>query len=85
MSWYGDDPLAVFAPALAGLAPPPAAWLHPNSGIAGTVRLSGPAQTLALPVRLDPGMAPGTVGLNYAALSALGVGHGDPIGLEIAT
>lgn len=87
-TWYGEDPLASFAPALMELAPAPAARIAPaaacNAGIGdGTrVMLRGPAGALALSVRLDSGVAMDTIALSHATLVQLGAGHGDPLDLE---
>ena len=87
-TWYGEDPLASFAPALMELAPAPAARIAPaaacNAGIGdGTrVMLRGPAGALALSVRLDSGVAMDTIALSRATLVQLGAGHGDPLDLE---
>lgn len=87
-TWYGDDPLASFAPALMELAPPPVARITPaaagNAGIEDGMRvmLRGPAGALALPVQLDSGVAMDTIALARATLVQLGAGHGDPLDLE---
>lgn len=87
-TWYGDDPLASFAPALMELAPAPAARIAPaaasNAGIedGARVMLRGPAGALALSVQLDGGVAMDTIALARATLVQLGVGHGDPLDLE---
>lgn len=87
-TWYGDDPLASFAPALMELAPAPAARIAPaaasNAGIedGARVMLRGPAGALALSVQLDSGVAMDTIALARATLVQLGVGHGDPLDLE---
>ncbi|MDV6344082.1 NADH-quinone oxidoreductase subunit NuoG [Nitrosomonas sp. Is37] len=87
-SWYGDEPLAGFAPALLKLAPAAAALINPatalSEGIAEgeRVRLQGPVETMVLPVQLDNNVAAGTIALARVVLAQLGVGHGDPLELE---
>jgi NADH-quinone oxidoreductase subunit G len=87
-TWYGDDLLASFAPALMVLTPTATALIAPttaaNSGIVDgiQVRLRGPAGTVALTVRLDNSVAAGTIALSRVTLTQLGVGHGDPLELE---
>lgn len=87
-TWYGDDQLATFAPALMKLAPAVAAFIAPatalNAGInAGAqVRLLGPAGTVALQVQLDNSVAINTIALARSILFQLGVGNGDPLELE---
>jgi NADH-quinone oxidoreductase subunit G len=86
MTWYGDDPLAAFAPELSSLAPAPAACIAPGqTGDAdpppGTViRVRGPLGELCLPLRYEPACAKDTLGLNRASMAALGVSEGE--GLE---
>jgi len=88
-AWYGDDPLASFAPALMELTPAVVARIAPvaarTKGIEDEtqVMLRGPAGTLTLPVQLDDGVAVDTVALTRAMLVQLGIGHGDPIDMEI--
>lgn len=87
-SWYGDDPLASFAPALMELAPAAVARIAPaaasRAGIedGARVMVRGPAGTLALPVQLDDGVAANTIALARATLVQLGAGHGDLLDLE---
>jgi NADH-quinone oxidoreductase subunit G len=87
-SWYGDDPLASYAPALMELAPAAAALIHPTAafkeGIEDKkqVRLRGPAGTVVLPVQLNNDVAAGTIALSRVTLTQLGVGHGDLLELE---
>lgn len=87
-TWYGDDPLASFAPALMELAPVSAARIAPaaasNAGIGDGTRimLRGPDGTVTLPVQLDSGVAMDTIALARSTLVQLGVGHGDPLDLE---
>lgn len=87
-TWYGDDPLASFAPALMKLTPAatalinPAAAFHEGIESGERVRLQGPAGTVVLPVQLDNDVAAGTIALTRAVLVQLGIGHGDPLELE---
>lgn len=87
-TWYGDDQLATFAPALMKLSPSPVALIAPatalNAGIedGAQVRLRGPAGTVALPVQLDSCVASDTIALARLMLVELGIGHGDPLELE---
>lgn len=88
-TWYGDDPLAAFAPELAQLAPPPAARMAPAAiraaGLeAGTeLKLTGSAGTLRLPLLAEPGIAPGVIALSRAELARLGLAHGDSVEWEV--
>jgi NADH-quinone oxidoreductase subunit G len=83
MTWYGDDPLAAFAPELSRLAPAAEVCIAPGQrgdvepGTA--VRLRGPSGELTLPLRHDPGCAKGTLGLPRTAMVALGVVEGDSL------
>ncbi|GJL72307.1 MAG: hypothetical protein NMNS01_15060 [Nitrosomonas sp.] len=87
-TWYGDEELASFAPALMKLAPTatalisPAAALNANIEEGAQVKLRGPVGTMTLPVQLDNRVADGTVALTRMALVQLGVGHGDLLELE---
>jgi NADH-quinone oxidoreductase subunit G len=88
VTWYGDDPLAAFAPELSTLAPSPAVWLAPGQTgdgdpVAGTpVRLCGPGGELILPLRYDPGCARNTLGLTRSAMAALGIAEGEGLAWE---
>jgi NADH-quinone oxidoreductase subunit G len=88
MTWYGDDPLAAFAPELSSLAPVPAACIAPGQGTdadppAGTrVSLRGPLGALDLPLAYASACAKDTLGLNRAAMAALGVNEGEGVEWE---
>jgi len=88
MTWYGDDPLAAFAPELSSLAPALAAFIAPGQGTdtdppAGTpVRLRGPLGEIDLPLAYDRACAKDTLGLNRAAIAALGVTEGEGVEWE---
>jgi len=87
-TWYGDDPLASFAPALLELTPTPAARIAPQTACnaciedGARVTLRGPAGVVVLPVQFDSGVAMDTIALSRATLVQLGLGHGDPLDLE---
>ncbi|SFI49820.1 NADH-quinone oxidoreductase subunit NuoG [Nitrosomonas sp. Nm34] len=87
-SWYGDDVLASYAPALVELAPPAAALIHPTAALKERiedkeqVRLRGPAGTVVLSVQLNNDVAADTIALARVTLAQLGVGHGDLLELE---
>lgn len=87
-TWYGDEELASFAPALMKLAPTaialiaPAAALNANIEEGAQVRLRGPAGTMTLPVQLDNHVADDTIALIRRALVQLGAGHGDLLEME---
>jgi NADH-quinone oxidoreductase subunit G len=88
MTWYGDEALAAFAPELSSLAPAPAVCVAPGQGTdadppAGTrVRLRGSAGEIELRLAYDPGCAKDTLGLNRAAMAALGVNEGEGVEWE---
>jgi len=88
MTWYGDDPLAAFAPELSSLAPAPAACIAPGSGTDATlpdgtlIRLRGPLGEIELPLCHQAGCAEDTLGLSRAAMAALGVAEGEGVEWE---
>jgi NADH-quinone oxidoreductase subunit G len=89
VTWYGDDPLAAFAPELSSLAPAAAAYIAPGQGAeadppaAGTsIRLRGPLGEIDLPLRHETGCAKNTLGLNRAAMAVLGVSEGEGVEWE---
>jgi len=88
MTWYGDGPLAAFAPELSTLAPSRAACIAPGQGGKAdppegvTVRLRGPLGELSLPLRYEPACAKDAVGLDRAAMAALGVSEGEGVEWE---
>jgi NADH-quinone oxidoreductase subunit G len=87
-SWYGDDVLASYAPALVELAPAAAALINPTAALKEgiedkeQVTLRGPAGTVVLPVQMNNDVAAGTIALARVTLAQLGVGHGDLLELE---
>ncbi len=87
-TWYGDDLLASYAPALMELAPAATALINPTAafkeGIEDKeqVRLRGPAGAVVLPVQLNNDVAADTIALARVTLVQLGVGHGDLLELE---
>jgi len=88
MTWYGDDPMAAFAPELSSLAPAPAACIGPGSGTDAdlpdgtSIRLRGPSGDIELPLCYQPGCAKDTLGLNRTAMAALGVAEGEGVEWE---
>jgi NADH-quinone oxidoreductase subunit G len=88
MTWYGEDPLAAFAPELSSLAPAAAVCIAPGQGAdadppASTrVKLRGPLGEIERPLSYDPGCAKDTLGLNRAAMAALGVSEGEGVEWE---
>lgn len=87
-SWYGDDLLASYAPALMELAPAAAALINPAAALKEgiedkeQIRLRGPAGAVVLPVQLNNDVAADTIALARVTLDQLGVGHGDLLELE---
>ena len=87
-TWYGDDPLAAFAPDLASLAPVEGARLSLveaqrwNITEGQQLVLRGPAGEATLAAVLEDGMPPGTLALSRAHLAALGLLPGDEVRWE---
>lgn len=87
-SWYGDEALASFASGLMALTPETVALIEPTSAVnaglenGSQVKLHGPVGSMVLPVRLNQGVATGTIAIARNVLVLLGVGHGDSLELE---
>ncbi|MGH9166636.1 MAG: NADH-quinone oxidoreductase subunit NuoG [Acidimicrobiia bacterium] len=71
-----------FGPSLAGLAPGPRAFLHPQDaeGLGAQIRLTTSQGSVELPVALDPSLEPGTV---YVPFNQDEVSLGDAIDVEM--
>ncbi len=88
VTWFGDEPLAAFAPELSSLAPVPAAYLAPGQGdgadlTPGTlIRLRGPLGEVELPLRYESACAKDTIGLSRSAMAALGLSEGEGLDWE---
>jgi NADH-quinone oxidoreductase subunit G len=90
-TWYGEDPLAAFAPELQELAPAPGVRMAElqakESGlVAGeALRLWGPLGEIHLPLIADPECARDVLGLSRSAMAALGVSEGQQVQWERRT